>query len=180
MSRIGLKKIVVPSDVEVKVDGKIITAKGKLGVLSYTVPEVIEYKFENNELTFTRLDELKTSKQLHGTTRANIYNNILGVSQGFTKQLVINGVGYRANMKGEVLELQIGLSHLVPVTPLPRTKISLKSPTEIIVEGYDKQAVGELAALIRGKRPPDHYKNKGISYLGERIVLKKGKKGAKK
>jgi len=180
MSRIGLKVIKLPEGVTATLNDRLLTVKGKKGELSFNVPPVITPKIDATSISFARVDDEKTTKQLHGTTRAVVANNVIGVSQGFEKNLVISGVGYRAALNGKNLELQVGYSHLVVVEPLPGITLSLKSPTEIKVSGIDKQVVGEQAALIRGKRLPDHYKNKGITYQGEKVILKKGKKGAKK
>lgn len=180
MSRIGNKIITIPAGVTVEFKDHLVTVKGKLGTLNLTVKPVIDLKIEGSEITVVRANEEKHTKQLHGTTRANIQNMIVGVSEGYKKELVIVGIGYRCQMLGQNIEMSLGFSHKKIVKALPNTKIEAKSQTEIIVTGIDKQAVGEVAALIRACREPEPFKGKGVSYVGEKIRRKEGKKAAKK
>jgi large subunit ribosomal protein L6 len=181
MSRIGLKPISIPTGVNVDINSSIISVKGKLGTLTHTIPELITPTLSTDTISFARVNDEKHTKQLHGTTRALVANMITGVSKGYTKSLVIVGIGYRANPIASTgsIELSIGYSHKIVIDPLPGTKIVLKSQTEIIVEGIDKQIVGQMAALIRKVRKPEPYKGKGISYVGEKINRKESRKAKK-
>lgn len=179
MSRIGYKPITVPSAVQVKVTPEHVEVKGPKGTLETRIPPQIDVKLEDGIIQINRTAEDKQSKSFHGLVRALIQNNVIGVTEGFKKQLKIIGVGYRAEVKGKNLEMQLGFSHPV-IFPVPEgIQISVEPKDNIItVEGIDKQQVGEVAAVIRRYREPDSYKGKGIRYLDERISLKAGKTGA--
>jgi large subunit ribosomal protein L6 len=180
MSRIGKKPIDIPDKVEVKIDGSTVTAKGPLGTLSTTVnPEVI-LKLEDNQVHIlpTKENDRKV-RALWGLNRTLVNNIVVGVSTGFTKELEIVGVGYRAQKEGENLIMQLGYSHPVVIEPPVGIEIKLDGTTKLAVFGADKQAVGDVAALIRSKRPPEVYKGKGVRYKGEVIRKKAGKAGKK-
>lgn len=181
MSRIGNKHIELPTGVEVKKEeGNVVSVKGPKGSLANTFSTLIEIINENNVIILKRANEQKHTKQLHGTTRALLNNMVVGVSEGFSKELKIQGIGYRAMLQGTTLVMNMGYSHQVKLEPLPGVEISLKSPTEITVSGIDKQAVGQMAALIREVRKPEPYGGKGIMYTTEKIRRKVGKKAGKK
>lgn len=178
MSRIGNKHIVLPENVTVEVNGNIATVKGPKGSLNVTINEGIVYSCENNVIVLTRTNEKKQTKQNHGTTRANLYNAVVGCSQGYKKVLEMKGIGYKAQMSGADVIIWAGYSHTVTIKPEPGVVITCVSATEIAVEGISKQAVGQTAALIRGVRPPEPYLGKGIRYKGEHVSLKEGKRAA--
>jgi large subunit ribosomal protein L6 len=175
VSRIGKQPIPVPAGVDVKIDGSTVTAKGPKGELSRTFSDILTITREGDEILVTRPDDSRTARSLHGLTRTLINNMIVGVSTGFTKKLELQGVGYRAALKGANLELSLGYSH--PVIVVPEENISFECPdnTHIIVHGIDNQRVGQVAADIRMKRPPEPYKGKGIRYEGEHVRRKLGK-----
>jgi len=176
MSRIGNKHIILPAGVTVEVaDGKA-TVKGPKGSLVVPINHGISINIEGTTLVCTRANEQKQTKQNHGTTRANLHNAVVGVTEGFKKTLEMRGIGYKAVMKGEAVELWAGYSHTVVITPEKGVKISLPSPTEIVVEGIDRQAVGQTAALIRAVRKPEPYLGKGIRYKDEYVATKEGKR----
>ena len=176
MSRIGNKHIVIPQGVEIKVEGNLITVKGAKGTLDFAFnPEMI-VEVENNEIVVKRPTESKAHRTLHGTTRAVINNMVVGVSEGFTKVLEINGVGYRAQLQGDTLVVNAGYSHTVPMKLPAGIQVVCPTPTEIQISGCDKQVVGEFAAEIRAIRKPEPYKGKGIRYRGEYVRRKEGKK----
>lgn len=179
MSRIGLKPLQIPDKVQVKTEGNTITAKGPKGELSLNIPENIEYKLENNVLTFSRTNEEKKTRSLHGLTRTLVNNIVTGVSTGFTKTLKIEGVGYKAEMKGNNLFLSLGYSHPILVVPPQGIEIQTPQATTIIVTGADKQLVGEICARVRKLRKPEPYKGKGIRYEGEYVRRKAGKTNTK-
>ena len=180
MSRIGNKLITIPAGVTVEVNGNVATVKGAKGTVEVTLNHGITVEIEGTTITCKRANATKQVKQNHGTTRANLNNAIIGVSQGFKKSLEMRGIGYKAVMKGEAVELWAGYSHTVVIAPVKGVKISLPSATEIDVEGIDKQAVGQTAALIRGVREPEPYLGKGIRYKGEYVATKEGKRAAAK
>jgi large subunit ribosomal protein L6 len=181
MSRIGKKPVVIPAGVTVTVDdNNLVTVSGPKGTLSEKFNKIITIKVENNEVVCTRPDDEIVSRSLHGTTRANIHNMVVGVSEGFKKELEIVGIGYRAALRGTDLVLNLGYSHEVVVKPLNGVKISVPDPLKIVVEGFDKQSVGQQAAVIRSYREPEPYKGKGIKYVGEVIIRKEGKRAGKK
>ena len=176
MSRIGKNPVPVPASVEVSVNGQEITAKGKLGELAFGATGVGAIKFENGEVTVSPRDESRDARAQWGTARARIANMVSGVSEGFSKELELVGVGYRAALKGKDLQLQLGFSHDV-LYPIPDgVKVTCEKPTSIKLEGADKQEIGQMAAEIRSYRPPEPYKGKGIRYVGEYIARKEGKK----
>ena len=180
MSRIGRMPIEVPNGVDVKIaDDNTVTVKGPKGTLTQKLHSDMMIKVENNTITVTRPSEKKEHRSLHGLTRTLISNMVEGVSNGFSKQLEINGVGYRAQMQGNKLVLNLGYSHPVEFEAIEGIKIEVPNPNQIIVNGIDKQAVGQVAAKIREKRLPEPYKGKGIKYAGEVIKRKEGKTGAK-
>ncbi|BDX52575.1 50S ribosomal protein L6 [Metamycoplasma equirhinis] len=179
MSRIGKRILEIPTGVEIKLENNHITVKGKLGELEYTFSPLIQVKIENNQLQTLRLNEEKTTKQLHGTTNANIKNMIIGVSEGYKKEIEIKGVGYKATQKGKEIEIIAGYSHPVIVEIPENLKIEVVKPTNIVISGISKQAVGEFAANIRDIRRPSPYSGKGIMYKGEVIRRKEGKTAAK-
>lgn len=180
MSRIGHKVINIPAGTTVEVNGNTVVVKGPKGTESATFSPLFTYEINGSELTVKRPNDEKQTKALHGTTRALLNNMIVGVSEGFKKELVIVGIGYRAQMKGNDLLLFIGYSHDVIITPDAGVTITCKSATEVIVEGTNRQAVGQTAARIRAVREPEPYKGKGIMYKGEHIIRKEGKRAGKK
>ena len=177
MSRVGNKVINIPAGVTVNVENNTIVVKGPKGELSYTFNADIKVEVVGAEIKVTRPSEEKTHRALHGTTRANIQNMVTGVSEGFKKELEINGIGYRAAKQGKDLVLNIGYSHNVVMTEIEGISIEVPSPNKIIISGPDKQKVGQFAAEVRGKRPPEPYKGKGIKYIDEVIRRKEGKAG---
>ena len=177
MSRIGRMPIAVPAGVDVKIDGNIVTVKGPKGTLTRTVNENITVVLEDGVIKVSRPDDHKDNRSLHGLNRTLIANMITGVSEGFKKELEINGIGYRAAKQGNELVLNIGYSHSVNVPEIEGISIEVPSPNKIIISGPDKQKVGQFAAEIRGHRPPEPYKGKGIKYVDEVIRRKEGKAG---
>jgi len=181
MSRIGNKHIDIPAGVTVAVEGSNVKVSGAKGTLLVPVNHGITVTVEGTTLVCKRDSEVKQIKQNHGTTRANIHNAIVGVSQGYKKELEMRGIGYKAQMQGNNVVLWAGYSHTVTIIPNEGVKITLPSPTEITVEGIDKQAVGQTAARIREVRRPEPYLGKGIRYKDEYVATKEGKRaGGKK
>ncbi len=180
MSRIGKKPVVIPEGVEVKIDGQVVTAKGPLGTETVELRPEIILKQEGNEVLvdITNHDDRK-ARALWGLSRTLVNNAVEGVKHGFTKKLEIQGVGYRANMEGSNLNLVLGYSHPILVTPPEGIKITVEANTKITVTGANKQLVGDVAAEIRSKRPPEVYKGKGVRYEGEYVRRKAGKTGKK-
>jgi large subunit ribosomal protein L6 len=181
MSRIGNRVLTIPAGVEVNVDGNKIVVKGPKGTLESTFKASnVDVKVEGSEIHVTRKDETKVSKQLHGTTNSNINNMLIGVSEGFKRELEINGVGYRFQLQGNKVIITAGYSHNVELTAPEGVKMEMpdKSQTELIISGYDKQKVSEFAANIRKVRQPEPYKGKGIKFKEEHIRRKEGKKAA--
>ncbi len=176
MSRVGKSPVAIPEGVTVDVVGQLVTAKGKLGELSLTLVNEIEVAREDNQISVTAKDDTITARKMWGTTRANINNLVVGVSEGFKKDLEITGVGYRAQLKGKELVLQLGFSHDVNFQIPDGIEIKCADQTHISVSGIDKQKVGQTAAVIRSYRPPEPYKGKGVRYAGEYIIRKEGKK----
>jgi large subunit ribosomal protein L6 len=176
MSRIGKRPIEVPAGVIVSVDPGRVTVSGPKGELRQQVPQRMEIKQEENTITVARPTERGEDRALHGLTRTLIANMVEGVTTGFEKRLEIQGVGYRAALSGTNLELQVGYSHSVRITPREGISFEVPIPTQIIVRGIDKQAVGQTAAEIRKVRPPEPYKGKGIRYEGEYVRRKVGKR----
>ena len=179
MSRIGNRKINIPEGVTVTVDNNTVRVSGPKGELSETFNKDITISVEDNTLTVNRPNDLKTIKSLHGTTNALIKNMIIGVSEGYKKELEIVGVGYRFNIQGNKINVNAGFSHPVVVEVPGYLKVEQVSTTEIAISGIDKQKVSEFAANIRKLRKPEPYKGKGIRYKGEHIRRKEGKKAAK-
>ena len=177
MSRIGRAPIAVPAGVDVKIDGQTVTVTGPKGTLTRTVNDTISVTLDNGVITVTRPNDEKENRSLHGLNRTLIANMVKGVSEGFSKELEINGIGYRASMQGKDLVLNIGYSHSVNVPEIEGISIEVPSPNKIIISGPDKQKVGQFAAEIRGHRPPEPYKGKGIKYVDEVIRRKEGKAG---
>ena len=182
MSRIGRKEIDVPSGVDVTIDGSVITVKGPKGTLTRQLHKDMIVELEGNVLKVSRPSENKMHKSLHGLTRPLVSNMVEGVTKGFTKELEIQGVGYRAAKQGKDLVMNLGYSHQVIMPETDGITIEVPAPNKIVVSGADKQAVGQFAAVIREKRPPEPYKGKGIRYVGEYVQRKEGKagKGSKK
>ena len=181
MSRIGKKPVTIPANVTVNVaEGNVVTVKGPKGELTHTFHPDMILKVEGNVLTVERPDEEHLHKSLHGLTRTLINNMVEGVDKGFKKELDVNGVGYRCEKKGTQLVMRLGFSHEVFVDEIPGISIEVPTPNKIIINGIDKQVVGQFAAEVRGKRPPEPYKGKGIKYVDEVIRRKVGKTGGKK
>jgi len=179
MSRIGRMPITVPANVEVRVDKQIVTVKGSNITLTQIVHPDMTVAIDGTTVTVTRPSDEKKHKALHGLTRSLINNMVVGVSQGFTKNLDINGVGFKAQKQGNKLVLNLGYSHIIEVVEPAGITIEVPAPNKIIVKGADKQLVGETAAKIRALRLPDPYKGKGVKYDFEVLKLKEGKTGAK-
>lgn len=177
MSRIGRMPIAVPAGVDVKIDGSTVTVKGPKGTLTRTVSSNITVTLDNGVITVTRPNDLKENRALHGLTRTLIANMVAGVNEGFKKELEINGIGYRAAKQGKDLVLNIGYSHDVIMPEKDGITVEVPAPNKIIISGPDKQKVGQFAAEVRGKRPPEPYKGKGIKYVDEVIRRKEGKAG---
>ena len=177
MSRIGRHPIAVPAGVEVKIDGSTVTVKGPKGTLTRTVHKNMNVAMEDGQVVVTRPDDSDLNKSLHGLTRTLIANMVEGVEKGYTKELEVNGVGYRAQKQGKDLVLNIGYSHQVVMSEIEGITIDVPNPNKVVVSGPDKQKVGQFAAEIREKRPPEPYKGKGIKYVDEHIRRKEGKAG---
>jgi large subunit ribosomal protein L6 len=179
MSRIGKLPIEIPAGVEVKIEDNVVTAKGPLGTETVTVRPELKVEQQDNKVVVSRLNDDRKSRSLHGLSRTLVANAINGVKTGFEKKLEIVGVGYRASMQGTTLNLALGYSHPVNIDAPEGIKIEVEANTKIKISGHNKQAVGDLAALVRSKRPPEVYKGKGIKYEGEYIRRKAGKTGKK-
>ncbi len=181
MSRIGRKPINIPAGVDVTVDGSVVTVKGPKGALTQSFNPVISIAKEGEEIIVTRPDDEKESRSLHGLTRTLVHNMVLGVTEGFSKTLEVQGVGYRVQKQGKDLVMNLGYSHQVVVSENEDIKIEAPNANTIVISGIDKQKVGQFAAEVREKRPPEPYKGKGIRYQGEYVRHKEGKagKGAK-
>ena len=181
MSRIGKKPVTIPANVTVTVaEGNVVTVKGPKGTLTHTLHPDMLIKVEGNVLTVERPDEEHLHKSLHGLTRTLINNMVEGVEKGYSKELDVNGLGYRVEKKGTQLVMRLGFSHEVFMDAPEGIEIEVPGPNQIIIKGIDKQVVGQFAAEVRGKRPPEPYKGKGIKYTTEVIRRKVGKTGAKK
>lgn len=176
MSRIGKKPVKVPQGVSASVDGQTVSAKGPKGELKFVVNDEVLVKMEDGEIAVQPRDQSKTSRSKWGMSRTQIVNILEGVKNGFEKKLEINGVGYRAALQGKNLQLALGFSHDVVYEAPQGISITVPKPTEIVIAGIDKQAVGQVAAEIRKYRGPEPYKGKGVKYAGEKIVRKEGKK----
>ena len=181
MSRIGRKPVIIPANVTVDIAaGNAVTVKGPKGTLSYTFHPDMILKREGNAIIVDRPDEEHLHKSRHGLIRSLLHNMVEGVDKGYAKELEVNGVGYRAEKKGTQLVMRLGYSHEVIVDEIPGITIGVPGPNKIIIRGIDKQVVGQFAAEVRGKRPPEPYKGKGIKYTTEVIRRKVGKTGGKK
>lgn len=180
MSRIGRKPITVPAGVTITLDNTLITVKGPKGTLSRELHKDMKVIVAENEITIERPSDNKLHRSLHGTTRSVVANMVSGVTEGFSKNLELVGVGYRANKTGEKVVLNVGYSHPVEIVPDNGIEFDVPSNTKITVRGIDKELVGATAAKIRSVREPEPYKGKGIKYEGERILRKEGKAGKKK
>lgn len=182
MSRIGRKPIAIPAGVDVKVDGSVVTVKGPKGELTNSFNPEIAIAVEGTEIVVTRPSDNKEHRSLHGLTRTLISNMVIGVTEGFKKELQVNGVGYRVQKQGTNLVMNLGFSHQVIMPEIPGITVEVPGPNSIIISGPDKQKVGQFAAEVREKRPPEPYKGKGIKYIDEHIRRKEGKaaKGSKK
>lgn len=180
MSRIGRKPITVPSGVDVTLNNTAITVKGPKGSLTRELHKDMKVVVEDNVINIERPSDNKLHRSLHGTTRSVVNNMVSGVTEGFSKNLELVGVGYRASLSGKKIVLNVGYSHPVEITPEDGIEFEVPSNTKIIVKGIDKERVGAYAAKIRSVREPEPYKGKGIKYEGERIIRKEGKAGKKK
>ena len=180
MSRIGKKPVVIPANVTVDIaEGNVVTVKGPKGTLTREFNENMTVALDAGVLTVARPNDAKENRSLHGLTRSLIHNMVVGVTQGFEKKLEINGVGYRAAKEGTNLVMNLGYSHQIVVPETEDIKIDVPDANHIVIKGVDKQKVGQFAAEVRGKRPPEPYKGKGIKYDYETIRRKEGKTGAK-
>ena len=179
MSRIGRKPIATPAGVEVKLADGVATVKGPKGTLTQAIHPNMKVEVADGQILVTRPDDEKENRALHGLTRALLNNMVEGVTNGFSKQLDVNGVGYRVQKQGKDLVMTLGYSHLVTVSEIPGITIDVPGPNTIIIRGADKQLVGQFAAEVREKRPPEPFKGKGIKYADEVIRRKEGKTGGK-
>jgi large subunit ribosomal protein L6 len=179
MSRIGKRIITIPAKVQVTIDGQHVAVKGPKGELSRVLPDAIAIEQDGDTLTVVRRDESRSARQLHGLCRTLVANMVEGVSQGFQRRLEIQGVGYRARVDGRNLVLNVGYSHEVKIEPPTGIQMAVENNTNVVVNGIDKEIVGNLAAQIRAVRPPEVYKGKGIRYAGEFVRRKAGKAGKK-
>ena len=179
MSRIGKRPISIPSKVTITIDGSHIAVKGPKGELSRSLPTAVTVEQEGETLLVKRRDESRTCRQLHGLSRTLVANMVEGVSQGFQRRLEIQGVGYRAQVQGRNLTLNVGYSHQVQIEPPEGIQLAVEGNTNVVVSGFDKELVGNTAANIRAFRPPEPYKGKGIRYAGEVVRRKAGKAGKK-
>ena len=176
MSRVGSKPVIVPDGVSIILADRALTAKGKLGELSMSIVNQVDINHADDQIVITPKDESKTARAMWGMQRSLAQNIVTGVSEGFTKELEIQGVGYRAALQGKILKLQLGHSHDIDFTIPDGIEIECERPTSIKIKGIDKQKVGQVAAVIRSYRPPEPYKGKGVRYLGEYVFRKEGKK----
>ena len=179
MSRIGLKPITIPAGVDVNVNGTTVTVKGPNGTLSMDAHPNMTVSIEGSEVIVSRPNDDKENRSLHGLTRTLIHNMVVGVTEGFKKNLEVNGVGYRVQMQGNKLVMNLGFSHQVTMEAPEGIKVEYPSANAIVISGADKQMVGQFAAQVREKRPPEPYKGKGIKYAEEHIRRKEGKAGKK-
>ncbi len=179
MSRIGRKPIVIPAGVDVKIDNNVVTVKGPKGTLTQKINPLISVEVKGGEVIVTRPNDEKEARSLHGLSRTLINNMVIGVTEGYSKKLEVNGVGYRVQKQGKDLIMNLGYSHQVTVSEIPGITIEVNGTNEIIISGADKQLVGQFASEVREKRPPEPYKGKGIKYADEHIRRKEGKAGGK-
>jgi large subunit ribosomal protein L6 len=176
MSRIGKKAVAIPNGVMVTLDGQTVTVKGPKGQLAWTLPDEIEVRQDGAELQLSKRADDQRSQAMWGLSRTLVNNMVVGVTQGYERTLELVGVGYRAQMKGQALSMQLGFSHDVDIKPPAGVTFATPKQTEIKISGIDKQVVGEMAAQIRRIRPPEPYKGKGVRYAGEKVRRKEGKK----
>ena len=176
MSRVGKKPVAIPKGVTAKVEGQNVSVKGAKGELHFKCPDEVAVAFANDEVSITPRNETKRAQAMWGMSRAQVNNLVLGVTNGFTRKLEINGVGYKAAVQGKVLQLSLGYSHDVPFAIPDGITITTPRPVEILVSGIDKRQVGQIASEIRAFRPPEPYKGKGVKYSDEFIFRKEGKK----
>lgn len=176
MSRIGKNPVTVPAAITLTQSGQTVSVKGPKGELSFTLPDAVTGKLDGDQFTVTPVEGNKNAKAMWGMARTMVFNMIEGVTNGFKKELELKGVGYRAQMKGNTLSMQLGFSHDVDYDPPAGVTIQAPKPTSIIVEGINKQQVGQIAAEIRAFRKPEPYKGKGVRYVGEYVRMKEGKK----
>jgi large subunit ribosomal protein L6 len=179
MSRIGKLPVALPKGVTVSVENNVVTVKGPKGTLTQEMSKDLDIKIENEHVIVTRPNDEKPVKALHGLTRALIHNMVVGVTEGFNKTLVLEGVGYRAAKQGKKLVLTVGYSHPVEIEPLEGVEFEVPAATQIVISGIDKQKVGQMAAVVRAVREPEPYKGKGIRYSDEVVRRKEGKTGKK-
>lgn len=177
MSRVGRSPVLIPDGVEIMIDGGRCQVRGPKGELEQSLHEEMNVRIKDGELTVTRPSDAPAHRALHGLTRSLINNMVLGVTEGFRKTLEIQGTGYRAELRGQTLVLNVGFSHQVEVEPLEGAAFELETPTLVHIDGIDKQIVGQQAALVRKVRPPEPYQGKGIRYRGEQVRRKAGKRG---
>ena len=176
MSRIGKNPVSIPSGVTLTQAGQVVTVKGPKGELSFTLPDAVTGKLEDGSFAVSPAEGAEKAKAMWGMARTMVLNMVLGVTEGFKKDLELRGVGYRAAMKGNTLNLQLGYSHEINYDAPDGIKITVAKPTEISIAGIDKQSVGQVAAIIRQYRKPEPYKGKGVRYVGEYVRIKEGKK----
>ncbi len=176
MSRIGRAPIPIPDGVTVDIKGQHVTVTGPKGTLTHTVVDPITIAEQDGQIVVSRPTDRGPHRALHGLSRSLVANLVTGVSDGFERRLEIQGVGYRAQMKGQALELAVGYSHPVTIDPPDGIQFEVPAPTQVVVKGIDKQLVGEIAAQVRGTRPPEPYKGKGVRYAGEVVRRKVGKR----
>lgn len=179
MSRIGKLPVALPKGVTINVENNVVTVKGPKGTLTQEMSRDLDIKVENEHVIVTRPNDEKEVRALHGLTRALIHNMVVGVTEGFKKTLVLEGVGYRAAKQGKKLVLTVGYSHPVEIEPLDGIEFEVPAATQIVVSGIDKQKVGQMAAVVRSVREPEPYKGKGIRYSDEVVRRKEGKTGKK-
>jgi large subunit ribosomal protein L6 len=176
MSRVGKSPVKVPAGVKINVSGQVVTVEGPKGKLSFNLSERIALEKEGDVINLKRPSDSKTDKALHGTSRAIINNMVVGVTKGFQKELEIRGVGYRGEQKGKSVSLLLGYSHPIVFDPPAGVSVKMDGNVKVIVDGIDRQSVGQVAATIRGFKPPEPYKGKGVRYMGEVVVQKEVKK----
>jgi large subunit ribosomal protein L6 len=176
MSRVGKSPVKIPAGVKFTISGQVVNIEGPKGKLSLTIHERIKVQKEEDTLVLVRESDSGTDKALHGTSRANLNNAVTGVSKGFSKELEIRGVGYRGEQKGKAVNLLLGFSHPIVYTPPAGVNVKMDGNVKVVVEGIDRQAVGQVAATIRGFKPPEPYKGKGVRYMNEVVIQKEVKK----
>jgi large subunit ribosomal protein L6 len=176
MSRVGKSPIKIPQGVKISINGQTVTVEGPKGKLTFTLHENIKIEKQDDVITLIRPSDAKTDKALHGTSRAILNNMVTGVTKGFKKELEIRGVGYRGEQKGKAVSLLLGYSHPIEFNPPAGVSVKMDGNVKVAVEGIDRQAVGQVAATIRGFKPPEPYKGKGVRYLDEVVVQKEVKK----